>query len=176
MPSISIGLVLSVLACVASWEQFAVHGVVIGAAVLPHGDFVYDPTLVGRGSLRVHNAALKAGAFIDGLQPDIIVLTTPHGMTLDSQLALYGDTQAGGFANIGQDLHNKSAETYRIRANVTLATNITAELAESLGPLAAKLSMFGGSEQMPLRWGEVIPLSFIPNRRRTKVGSQRCSS
>ena len=60
------------------------EGRVVGAAVIPHGDFAYDPSLVHNknGSAEVHRAALEAGRVVAALAPEIILLSTPHGVAL----------------------------------------------------------------------------------------------
>lgn len=73
---------------------------VVGAAVIPHGDFAYDPSLVHNknGSLLVHAGAQKAGQYLSDLNPDIILLTTPHGMALTNDFAIYKNSAGDGFA------------------------------------------------------------------------------
>lgn len=141
---------------------------IVGAAVIPHGDFAYDPSLVhnANGSLAVHNAALKAGKYIASLRPDIVFLSTPHGVALGNDFAAYSNSFAGGFAAVGGDLHNKSFIPYKVPlTNVTLDANLTATLISALGGVRANvtaLSSFADSEPQALRWGEVIPLTFLP--------------
>ena len=78
----------------AFWTSFVVFAVVgascrssnakiIGAAVIPHGDFALDPSLVGNknGSMELHVASLAVGKWIVDLNPDFVMMTTPHGMT-----------------------------------------------------------------------------------------------
>ena len=50
----------------------------------------------------------QVGAAISALQPELIVLTTPHGMALERDFAVYENSNASGFASIGADLHNAS--------------------------------------------------------------------
>ena len=68
-------------------EDLAGRMVLVGAAVLPHGDFAYDPTLLSvprvgnwTAAEQLHRGSEAAGAVIASLAPDAIVLVTPHGL------------------------------------------------------------------------------------------------
>ena len=66
---------------------------ILGAAFLPHGDFAFDPNLAHNGSLGVHNAAKEAASYIQRLKPDLVFLTTPHGVSLTNEFLLYGNSE-----------------------------------------------------------------------------------
>ena len=70
---------------------------VIGGAIIPHGDFAFDPSLVNSSSsaLLLHEACVNLGEKISDLKPDIILLSTPHGVALDIDFAIYGNTHLG---------------------------------------------------------------------------------
>ena len=89
---------------------------VVGAAVIPHGDFTFDPSLVHyeNGSRELHEAARGAGAALEALEPELVFLTTPHGMALERDFTVYENSNASGFASIGQDLHNASFHQYKV--------------------------------------------------------------
>ena len=86
-----------------------VLGRIVITAVLPHGDFAYDPSLVHNqnGSTMVHTAALRVAHAVHDTTPDIIMLSTPHGLASDREFLLYANTNGSGHADIGQDLHNR---------------------------------------------------------------------
>lgn len=46
---------------------------------------------------KVHDACMEASKKIKELKPDIILLTTPHGVSLNEAYVLYGDAKAAGF-------------------------------------------------------------------------------
>lgn len=73
-----------------------VHGGVIGAAVIPHGDYALDPSIIDNvnGSLEIHRAALRVGALITQLQPDLIFLSSPHAVAIDRDFGIYVNTNA----------------------------------------------------------------------------------
>ena len=140
---------------------------VVGAAIVPHGDFAYDPSLVHNqnGSFEVHNAAKAAGRYLSRLEPDIIFLSTPHGVALSNDFAFYQNDLAAGFAAVGGDLHNASVVPYNVPLNVSLDANLTSELLSILRASGqtnvSALSSFANSEPQAIRWGEVIPLTFV---------------
>lgn len=76
-----------------------VAGKIIGNAILPHGDFAYDPSLVNYegGSAELHNASIAVGEWImNTLNPDVIFLTTPHGLALDNDFLIYKNSNESG--------------------------------------------------------------------------------
>jgi hypothetical protein len=88
--------------------------VVVGAAVVPHGDFALDPTLVQRanGSQQVHDACLKASRLLQAMRPDRLVISTPHGIELSRDLAVYLNSKASGYAMIGKGFVNERKQTF----------------------------------------------------------------
>lgn len=144
----------------------------IGAAVIPHGDFAYDPSLLDNGTPErqaadaVARAARRAGQFIAGaLDPDVIILSTPHGIELSNDYGLYLGSQASGYATIGSDLGNASTkQQYTIQLpQMELAPKLSRSLMDKLSNESVSgMLPFADSEDMPLRWGEVIPLLMIP--------------
>jgi hypothetical protein len=88
------------------------------------------------GSLEVHLAAVNAGSYVSNLQPDIIFLTTPHGVALTNDFAIYTNSNGSGYALVGVitktlitlitlrslitliiligDLHNDSVPSYKV--------------------------------------------------------------
>eukprot|EP00054_Salpingoeca_dolichothecata_P024996 m.172375 g.172375 ORF g.172375 m.172375 type:complete len:313 (+) comp25212_c1_seq2:230-1168(+) len=152
---------------------------VIGAAVIPHGDFALDPSLVHfkNGSKEIHDASEKLGQSISNLKPDIIVLITPHGLEDSNSFMMYANPLGAGFALIGQDLHNASFPCYKVPLTTHLAPNLTQSLTSSLGAGGANLNVssllgFAGGEPIPLRWGEVIPLYFLRHYLATNKSRQ----
>ena len=79
------------------------------------------------GSLLVHDAAIQAGAMLEAHKPDLVLLTTPHGIELSSDYALYMNTNASGFAQIGADLHNASFPGYKVPLSVGLDPDVAGE-------------------------------------------------
>jgi aromatic ring-opening dioxygenase LigB subunit len=154
---------------------------VIGGLVIPHGDFCFDPSLVDykNGSAELHAAATKVGKLVvEQLKPNIILLSTPHGMALDRDFNIYENSRISGFAAIGSDMHNASYPIYNFPlsapSNSTLATELV-EMLKREGKNVSGLKTFADSEPAAIRWGEVVPLSFMSkwlNHSQTIVMSQ----
>ena len=92
-------------------EELAGRMVFVGAAVLPHGDFAYDPTLLSvprvgnwTAAEELHRGSEAAGAVIASLAPDAIILVTPHGLQTSWDLAIYDNSDLRGDAIVGRDL------------------------------------------------------------------------
>ena len=70
------------------------------------------------------------------LRPDIILLTTPHGVALTNDFAIYKNSAGAGFASLGSDLHNASFPQYRISRSATLVRTVLVRAARVASPLA----------------------------------------
>lgn len=149
------------------------RGVLLGAAVIPHGDFAYDPTLVP-GSGALHSASLEVGRFVaEDLTPDVVFITTPHGLELSSQFLIYENSVDSGSAPIGGDVPHGSAK-YKVPLTVNTDVALASQLREQLtsaGLPVSGIRAFADSEPLPVSWGEVIPLSFL-NRSYAAKGHQ----
>ena len=144
---------------------------IVAAAVLPHGDFVFDPTLIhddpnGRSDAeRLHCSAEQATDRLLALDLDSIALITPHGLAVEDDVAAYLGQRASGFAVIGRDVVDGSVQPYTFpMENISLDNKETKRLIEGLECKNCSISgivSFGGYEDAPLRYGEIVPLSFI---------------
>ncbi len=158
---------LLLLLQLSSWST--VSAKLVASAILPHGDFAWDPTLAPPHSVerdvanKVARAARAAGAWLSKtVDPDIIFLSTPHGIAVSHDWAWYLASRASGYAEIGLDAPEYNPTRYRVRTEIDLAPNITQELLTLLKPQAVTgLLSFDDSEDMPLRWGEVVPLLLL---------------
>lgn len=123
----------------------------IGGAVIPHGDFAYDPSLVNNqnGSVEVHNASVAAGQWLCEQAPDFILLSTPHGMAADVPFAIFGNTNASGFALLGGDLHNASFPEYRVYRNASMEPDLAAAVVAAIRAFDPNVRCFG---VVRLRW------------------------
>jgi aromatic ring-opening dioxygenase LigB subunit len=145
-----------------------VVGKLVASVVLPHGDFALDPGLLPENSTErqaaeeVAAAASKAGKWLSTLiKPDLIILSTPHGMELTNDFAFYLGSSASGYADLGQDLHNGTSHRIKLDT-ISLAPNETHDLLRHLrGQAVSGILNYADSEDMALRWGEVIPLVLV---------------
>lgn len=139
---------------------------IIAAAAVPHGDFALDPSLIGgvNGSTLIHNASIALGRQLSQLKPDLIFITTPHGVALTNDFAVYQSSNGSGFALIGGDLHNASYPGYEVPMQFPLAPDLAGDLVDQLrlaGSNVTGILPWADSEAFPIRWGEVVPLWFL---------------
>jgi aromatic ring-opening dioxygenase LigB subunit len=107
---------------------------------------------------------VQLGNEIAAMKPDIIFLSTPHGIAVERDFLFYENRLGAGYALLGQDLPVSANFTpYIVDINVTMAANVTAALLEALSRdcNVTGLMSFADSEPERLGWGEVIPLSFL---------------
>mmetsp|Transcript_47506 Transcript_47506/g.144288 ORF Transcript_47506/g.144288 Transcript_47506/m.144288 type:complete len:317 (-) Transcript_47506:52-1002(-) len=152
-------------ACLGAWRPASAE--LVAAAVLPHGDFAYDPSLLRNASARgkaerLREASRAAGAFIREARPEVVFLTSPHGLELTRDFLLYENPVLSGAAELGGDL-GPNASTYNV--SLTVATHpVVAELLAALrarGAAVSGIQGFAESLPLPISWGEVLPLSFL---------------
>jgi aromatic ring-opening dioxygenase LigB subunit len=152
---------------VISLYSVDVRAKIVGAAVIPHGDFAYDPSLVDyqNGSLQIHNSSILVGQIISELEPELVFISTPHGLALTNDFAVYQNTNGSGYALIGSDLHNSSFPGYKVPFSTPLAPDFSSQIIDLLRggrrQNVSGLLGFADSEAISLRWGEIIPLTFL---------------
>ena len=133
----------------------------IGVAYLPHGAMLLDPNRedLPNGAKYLHLSCMKISEKIAELNPDLIILLTPHGLNLHQAINIYqpgvSDIKASGNAE-----WNKQWNDYSVDVNLDGKTcqDLYLYLKQRLPRVEGMLS-FGGLS-VPLRWGEVIPLYF----------------
>ena len=150
--------------------------VLVGAAVLPHGDFAYDPTLLSvprvgnwTAAEQLHRGSEAAGAAIASLNPDTIILVTPHGLQTSWDLAVYDNSDLRGDAIVGRDLDESFGPEFPKREySVELDARSDIDLARGVAdrlPNATLLRGWNDVLPLPLRWGEVLALGHLSMRR-----------
>ncbi len=136
-------------------------GEIIGAFVLPHGGISLDPTYFNTSNetakqeaWAIHNAALGVGDSITALNPDLILLSTPHGIADLRQFIFYLNPTGYGVADtdncqcptccynisIGMDSATASILIRELQVKSTEVSGLTA-----YGPPG------GASEDFPLK-------------------------
>jgi len=153
--------------------------VFLGAVFLPHGALPFDgdPNSVSPESRERHaklnprlrdtitqlyEGTLKASSQMAALDPDLIILSTPHGISLSDAYGIYSNPTANGNAE-WKDLWTE------FKVNVTLDEKRSSELKEKLrseGVDVQGIKSYGGIE-MKLRWGEVIPIWYMQRYLKT---------
>ncbi|XP_055332948.1 protein TTE1956-like [Paramacrobiotus metropolitanus] len=158
-----------------------VSGKVIGAFVVPHGGLALDPFYANITNAtakdladQIHQSLIRVSREIGALSPDIIFLSTPHGISDLENFVFYLNKKARGLA-LAEDCTNITQCAYRL--NVTVAVKESLQLVSHLkrSHNVSGISGFGPpgetpqAEPLPLGWGEVIPLYFVPNISSTKL-------
>lgn len=149
-------------------SQLPVEAKVIGASVLPHGDFAFAPQLVHNkgGSLQLHEACTSIGEWImRDMKPDLVFLSTPHGLELDNNFLIYKNANESGSADVGQDLHNSSFPGFlvnlSIRTNEAVADELTSFLNLKRSRNVSGLVGFADSLPLTISWGEILPIEYL---------------
>ena len=142
--------------------------------ILPHGAMVFD----GMPNCDVNEATAKrkekisqqlqtdcsilfdgcmrAVKIVSETKPDLIFLNTPHGISLTDAFGVYLNDHAEGNAE-----WNKNWGEFGVDINLDYATaKLLIEHLRKDGIPSEGISAFSRTE-MPLRWGEAIPLWFL---------------
>ena len=80
----------------------------VGSFIMPHGALTLtkeDPSIPPPAH-RLHDACMEVGKQINDLKPDIIFLTTPHGVSLNNDYVIYGNSKAAGLLLITKANNN----------------------------------------------------------------------
>jgi aromatic ring-opening dioxygenase LigB subunit len=133
----------------------------IGIAYLPHGTMLLDPHRkdLPDGAKSLHLSCMKISDKIAELNPDLIILLTPHGINLHQAINIYQPGVLNSKA-IGNAEWNNQWNDYSVDVDLDGETSqdLYLYLKQRLSKVEGMLS-FGGLSA-PLRWGEVIPLYF----------------
>ena len=143
---------------------FAIYSVsskLIGNFVMPHGGIALDPThfnTTNSTSLeeawQIHEACITVGEEISKLNPDLILLSTPHGIADLRNFVFYLNPAAYGTA----DTDNCACPPCCYNASINIDANMTMKVVSSLfhHRNVSGLSGFGppgqSSEPFPLRY------------------------
>jgi aromatic ring-opening dioxygenase LigB subunit len=133
------------------------------AIILPHGGEAFDPTILPPNTpARSAAEAIAEGARSAGqwlhhhIDPDVVFLSSPHGISLSKDFGIYLGNTASGSCNVGTDYN---VTGHRVRARISLASHLSNELIDSLQDCNVSAVKM---DHLPLGWGEIIPLSMIP--------------
>ncbi|MHA1629412.1 MAG: hypothetical protein ACTSXO_11325 [Candidatus Heimdallarchaeota archaeon] len=131
---------------------------IVGAFIVPHGAMILDRERARQQKAeKLHDAMLETKKAIQNLRPEIIFLTSPHGISLSNDFAIYLNEKASCSAEW-------NGEYEEFVCQVEIETNYTEQL---LGYLLEKETAISGlaaytpSVEIKLRWGESVPLWFL---------------
>ena len=158
-------IIVVLLVCINLISRCATR--IIGAAILPHGDFAFDPSLLHHkiGAERLHSACQSVADWITNeMEPDVIFLTTPHGLKLNHNFLIYENDFETGDAFVGDDLHDAAIKPHKLHLNISthkaLARKVV-RLLSAYGNNVEGLSSFGKRASLPLKWAEIIPIKYL---------------
>ncbi|CAF1280770.1 unnamed protein product [Rotaria sp. Silwood1] len=133
----------------------------IGVAYLPHGTMLLDPNRedLPDGVKALHLCCMNISEKIAELNPDLIILLTPHGLNLHQAINIYQPAIANSRAS-GNAEWNNNWNDYSVDVSLDGETcqDLYLYLKQSLPRVEGMLAFSGLS--VPLRWGEVVPLYF----------------
>lgn len=126
---------------------------IVYAAVLPHGALVLQPE--DTISQKLQEGMIKVAEELEKLKPDLIFLSTPHGLMLQDHFAFYHAQKAKGTAEWQGEYKGFAIE-------LELDVERTEDLARLLGAemIIPHVPIF----PIEIAWGEVIPLYYIYQR------------
>ncbi|XP_065193817.1 uncharacterized protein LOC135825011 [Sycon ciliatum] len=132
--------------------------VFLGGALIPHGAMILDPEKPGlpNGAVELHEKTMEMAREIAALNVEVLVLLTPHGLSLNKDIGVYLNGEADGTAEWNEQWKEFEVKTELSR---TRSTELL-EAWQSDGVSAQGLMAFSDL-RAPLAWAEVIPLWFL---------------
>ena len=162
------------MSCLLPLLGASVEAKLVAAAVLPHGDFAYDPSLLARINPLAHAQALKlnAGAAAVGnllaqQKPDVIILSTPHGLQTTWDLGIYQNLHLEGKALVGRDMDasfGKAFPKFSVEMDARTPSTFAQQLFDALASAGRNVTLLRGWNDvlpLPLHWGEVLALEHV---------------
>ncbi|XP_045216543.2 protein CA_C1420-like isoform X2 [Mercenaria mercenaria] len=150
---------------------------VVGGFVLPHGGVALDPrnfntrNQTERDEAKtLHEACLKVGRDVKDLKPDIIFLSTPHGLSDYRNFLLYSNAMGSGYGDADDCLVLPCRYNLSVEFETQIASMVTKLFGYSRNvSLLTAFGPEGNENSISLRWGEVIPLLFVGNMSISKI-------
>ncbi|CAF0829437.1 unnamed protein product [Didymodactylos carnosus] len=153
---------------------------VVGIAYLPHGAMILDPDRqdVPKGAESLHSTCMQISEQIASLNPDLLLLSTPHGLNLHQALNIYQPGVFGCKAAGNAEWNNKWQE-YSVEVDLDAENSLDLyfhlrkekRVKPDQLPSIEGMLAFGGLS-ISLRWGEVIPLYFALHHLAVKEKQQ----
>ncbi|GGE39063.1 extradiol dioxygenase [Pullulanibacillus camelliae] len=137
-------------------------GQIVYSCITPHGGEIILE-LAGQHVERMQTTRRSMetlGKRMREQRPDALVVITPHGIRSDGQFSIINSESV-----VGSEQENNRTYTMRREVERPLAQSIAKEAQESGLPVS--LLNFGTTEGplsvLPLDWGAVVPLAFMPD-------------
>ncbi|MCJ8009346.1 extradiol ring-cleavage dioxygenase [Lederbergia wuyishanensis] len=132
------------------------------SCICPHGGEII-PELQGTNPKRMaitRESLSRLGKEMEGAKPDVLIVLTPHGTRINGQFSISGSERMVGTVEENE-------------ASFTMGKLVDRDLAQSIAEIAIEAGIpvgtinFGTSAGpfscLPLDWGAIVPLRFMPN-------------
>lgn len=151
---------------------YDIDGRVLSAYVLPHGGIALDPRYFNTTNHTakeeawvIHRACVKVGNEISKQIPDLILLSTPHGIADSHNFVFYLNSRGSGYA----DTDNCKCPPCCYKVETDMAGDIAIKLAKQFGYSSnvTGLSAYGppgnAGDPFPLKYGyiKLLFMSFV---------------
>jgi aromatic ring-opening dioxygenase LigB subunit len=132
------------------------------ACIAPHGGEII-PELAGEKPERMlvtRNSLFELGNEMEKMKPDTIIVLTPHGTRINGQFSISDSERM-----LGTVEENESSYTMEKMIDRELARNISDQARECGLPVGTinYATAAGPFSCLPLDWGVIVPLRFMPN-------------
>ena len=149
--------------------------VIVGSVIYPHGTMIFDgnpnvtdntPTaerIKAMSDTQKHDCSVlftscsKAAEIAKQTSPDVIFFNTTHGICLRDAVGVYLNSTAKGNEEWKRRWNEFEVD---IKLDADLASKLVQHL-QSNGIAAEGITAIKGTFDMPLHWGEVIPMWFL---------------
>ncbi len=139
--------------------------VLSAAFIVPHGALILDALPSHKdGRYELHQAMIQVANNIAILNPDVILVTSPHGISLSNNFGIYINKSAQGTAEWEGEY-----QKYQIQVDIDLefTEELHTYLQSNKQPIS-KITAYSQGVSIPLRWGESVPLWFLRNLPKSK--------
>jgi aromatic ring-opening dioxygenase LigB subunit len=133
--------------------------------IVPHGALILDALPSHKdGRYELNKAMMQVATQISELNPDVILVTSPHGISLSDDFGIYFNESAHGTAE-----WEGKYQDFQVDAEIDLkfAEELYDHLVNHHLPVN-KITAYSRGEPILLRWGESVPLWFLRDIPDTK--------
>jgi len=143
---------------------------IISSFILPHGALALNPNKYPQYAelIEIYKSANQVADEVYSLKPDLILLMTPHGISTTYSYGIYMNKQASGTAEWENEW--KEYKT-KVQLSQEKSKELLLFLKEKNKFLFEGIVGYSEDEDIPLRWGEVIPFWFLqqPYKNNTMI-------
>ncbi len=132
--------------------------VLVSVSIIPHGCMILDPTVEGlpSGSELLHLACVEAVHDVERALPNNFLVATPHGLSLTSDISVYGNVSVAGSAEWNGFWKSFCITCKSDPNNQKKILQCLTERSVS----SDSIICFSNACSAPIAWGEVVPLWF----------------